>query len=193
MSRVSKLLGVATAVVVAGWITGAAASTVDWGTHDALETGSNAPFGPVGVGSTAFADQYLFVMPATSTGTLGSAVSIEAGTGIFGIDGGMVSLFHDLTPFSVGGGDTFLSSFAFGPTTGAIFHAFAGLIAGEHYYYQVSGTGRTAGGLYLLTSTLNTRGGDTPIPGALLLMGSAVGGAGLFSRWRKRKDQLATA
>jgi hypothetical protein len=149
------------------------ATTVDWGSHGALQTGASTT--PVG----SFADTYLFSLSSAMALT-SSAVSNNLGS-VLGLSDAMVTLFAD-----VPGPDQTIGSYVFSGATGALTHSFGSLLAGS-YYYVVSGLGTgTLGGFYALASSQEPAVSVVPEPSALALMLAGLGIVGLKGQRRLR-------
>lgn len=167
---------VAATVLGVSALSASAQVVVPWGTHDAGELGGSIFFG---TGSNfSFDFIYTFSLAAPQ---IVDAVGVTNDGGVFNITGAMAELFKS-NGNAIWTDDVSVSSFAF--DSAAVTNSFGGLASGD-YYYRVKGmvTG-TAGGSYLLSSSL----APIPEPGtyALMLAGLAAV-AGVASR-RRRAD-----
>jgi hypothetical protein len=172
-----NLKSIAAAAVLGASALGASAQiVVPWGVHDSgelagtllFDTGSNFAFDLI----------YTFSLAAPQ---IVEAVGVTNDGGVFNITGAMAELYKSNGNMNWTD-DMSVAAFAFDST--AITNSFGGLASGD-YYYRVTGqvTG-TAGGSYLLSSSL----APIPEPGtyALMLAGLAAV-AGVASR-RRRVD-----
>lgn len=153
--------------------TPAKASNFDLGTLDTDTTGFVANFGS---NITTFTDTIYFSLAGVSNSLIGSISDLSS---IFGQVVNSINFSFDL--FKVGD-DTTLGHYA-DPTGAGISFNYADLAAGD-YFFRISGDSAKTGNAY--NYHFNVKVTETPIPPALLLFGTALGGMG-FAAYRKRK------
>jgi len=150
----------------------AAASTFDLGTITPGDdtTGFVANFG---TGIASFEDKIKFSLSFVSTSLVGAISDIAFG----GVDSAnfQLDLFNESDPASSLGAFTDLSG-----TTLAF--SYLNLAAGD-YFFRVMGDTGPKGNIYKYRFTAGT---EVPIPPALLLFATAVGGLGLAGYRRRR-------
>ncbi|MDY0872566.1 hypothetical protein [Dongia rigui] len=153
--------------------TPAKASNFDLGALSADTSGFVANFGS---NITTFTDTIAFSLAGVSNALVGS---IEDLNNIFGQ---VVDSFNfSLDLFKVGD-DTTLGHYTDATGTGISFN-YADLAAGD-YFFRITGDSSPKGNAY--NYHFNVKVTETPIPPALLLFGTALGGMG-FAAYRKRK------
>ncbi|MFN0185833.1 MAG: FxDxF family PEP-CTERM protein [Aquabacterium sp.] len=147
----------------------AQAVTIDWGSHDPLETA-------VGMFRTGvFSDTFLFTL--TDGASLFNTSVSNNNAPVLALTDGLVQLFRETGPV-----DTLVDSFVFTGSTGVSSHAF-GALAGGAYYYMVSGNGSgTQGGLYNLTSIMTPA---VPEPQTYAMLLAGLGAVGFLVRRRR--------
>lgn len=172
-----KLKFVAAAALLAIGSTAANANSTDWGIHDVVEAGINAP------SPGSFMDTFLFEiapMPYTVSST---TVANNLGNGIvFNIVNGMYSVWSAGGDGMVGGGDDMKISadFAFDGMSGSTTNSV--MLNTGKYFYQVTGEATGfAGGLYLLTSTIV----PVPEPETYAMLLAGLGALGFLARRRQ--------
>jgi hypothetical protein len=139
------------------------AASWDWGTHGALELGSNTVSG-------AIFDTFSF--------SLGTASNVESGVLSFGtIVGGAYSLYSAGADGMIGGGDDVgIGAWTVGNGTNAV-----SLAAGSYYYTVLGGAVGTAS--YAIASSA----APVPEPETYALLGAGLGIIG-FVASRRRRD-----
>jgi hypothetical protein len=150
-------------------VTGAHATTTDWGAHAPLEVAATiTPVGP-------FEDVYFFTLPAGNT--LSSTAVSNNLSNVLGITGGEVSLYE-----TSGSSSSLLGGYAFYASSGDVSYSF-GALAGGSYFYEVTGTGTgTNGGFYSLSSAIT----PVPEPEVLTLMLAGLGMVGFMTHRRRQ-------
>jgi hypothetical protein len=184
-----KLLLTAAALLT---LSGAASAAViqDFGTDPTSTAGAfNHSLGTL---NGAFDDQYTFVLDHQMTLTIASVTNVFAQPSdkITGFNGSVV--FEGADNAIGGGDDVVVIGPVFGgaclalPTT--ICQGFAGsaILGPGHYFLDIAGTANGSSGYGGNLATF----AETPLPGAVWLFGSAIGGAALMMR-RKRKQKTA--
>lgn len=156
--------------------TPAAASNFDLGTLSPAgsTTGFVANFGS---GIQTFTDTIYFSLAGVSNSLIGQITDLSS---IFGqaVD----SLNFTLDLFSTSDSATSLGNFS-DPTGAGISFNYADLAAGD-YFFRIAGDSAPTGNAY--NYSFNVKVTETPIPPALLLFGTALGGMGMAA-YRKRK------
>lgn len=154
----------------------AAASNFDLGTLST--SGSTSGFvANFGSGIKTFTDTIYFSLADVSNSLVGQITDLSS---IFGqvVD----SLNFTLDLFSTADTTTSLGNFA-DPTGTGISFSYADLAAGD-YFFRIAGDSAPTGNAY--NYSFNVKVTETPIPPALLLFGTALGGMGVAA-YRKRK------
>nr|WP_298685051.1 hypothetical protein [uncultured Dongia sp.] len=157
----------------------ASASNFDLGTLSSDTTGFVANFG---TGIQTFSDQIAFSLTGLSTSLVGSISDVV--TTFLGAPVNSVNFVLDL--FSVGDPVTSLGHYEDLSGTGIAFN-YADLAAGD-YFFRITGSTAAGGNFYSYKFAVT----ETPIPPALLLFGTALGGMGIAA-YRKRKAAAAQA
>ena len=154
----------------------AAASSFDLGTlsTSGSSTGFVANFGS---GIKTFSDTIYFSLANVSNTLIGQITDLST---IFGqvVD----SLNFTLDLFSTADTTTSLGNYTDPSGTGISFN-YADLAAGD-YFFRIAGDSAPTGNAY--NYAFNVKVTETPIPPALLLFGTALGGMGIAA-YRKRK------
>jgi hypothetical protein len=153
--------------------TPAKASNFDLGTLSTDTSGFVANFGS---NIKTFTDTIYFSLADVSSTLVGQITDLSS---IFGQVVDSINFSLDL--FKVGD-DTTLGHYADATGTGISFN-YADLAAGD-YFFRISGDSSPKGNAY--DYSFNVKVTETPIPPALLLFGTALGGMGLAA-YRKRK------
>ena len=156
----------------------AKASTFDLGVISPgdSEAGFVANFG---TGISSFEDTIKFSLDAISTSLVGAIRDISFGGPFINSLNFQLDLFSDSDPTTSLGTFTDLSG-----TTLAF--SYLNLAAGD-YFFRVMGDTGFFGNIYKYRFTAGT---EVPLPGALLLFATAVGGLGVFG-YRRRKQEAA--
>lgn len=147
-------------------VSGAQASTTDWGTHDTIETGIASLSG-------SFSEIFDFTLTAPTTSLSTLAVSAEASP-FFGLSTDSIVWLYKET----GAVDQFLSAYSFG----SLFTAH-GLLAGDYYYKVTGSTTGSLGGVLALTST-TAPVTVVPEPESYLMLLAGLGMIGLMAKRR---------
>jgi len=146
-------------------------TVVNWGTHDTTEIDSSY-FAP---GSF---DRILKFDLAGTFAALAVAVANDYST-IFNLTGSSVELFQNNGDLDNYGDDASLGSFSF--DAAPVGNTFASLGAGS-YYYRVTGLVEgSAGGSYVLTSTIT----PVPEPGSMALVLAGLSVVGFIASRRR--------
>ena len=155
-----------------------------------------------GVDGLAFTDQYTFQLVGSPLFiTFASATNVFAAPSDF-ITSFTGQLFLQVGAVGLGGGADIPVSplVAAVPCqqnpTGCQILAGSALLGAGNYYLQLMGIGGgTAGygGNLTTAATGNNTPGQTPVPGAMLLMGSVLAGAAGFAGWRKQRSKRDSA
>ncbi|WP_374651105.1 hypothetical protein [Dongia sp.] len=163
-----------------GLVAPASASNFDLGTlsADGTSSGFVANFGS---GIQTFSDTIYFSLAGISTSLIGQITDLGS---IFGqvVD----SLNFNLDLFSTADTATSLGNYT-DPTGTGISFSYADLAAGD-YFFRITGDSAPTGNAYNYAFKVNVT--ETPIPPALLLFGTALGGMGVAA-YRKRKAVAA--
>lgn len=156
--------------------TQASASSIQLG--EITETGKAGTVINIGTDITAFEDTISFSLAAISTSLIGEISDLSS---FFGIP--LDSLDFTLDLFSTSDPITSLGTFT-DPTGTGISFSYLDLASGDYFFRIAGATGAPLGNGY--TYKFNIDVTETPIPPALLLFGTALGGLG-FASYRKRK------
>lgn len=159
-----------------GLTTPAVASTIDLGTIDS--SGKDGFVINLASNITAFSDTIKFSLADVSTSLSGKIDDI---TDMFGIV--LDSLNFTLDLFNAAAPTTSLGTFADASGTGLSF-SYVDLASGAYFFRVAGDTGAPLGNGY--TYKFNVAVNEAPIPPALLLFGTALGGLA-FAGYRKRK------
>jgi hypothetical protein len=174
MGFMKRLVALLFASMVAAGLAGrpAAASTFDLGTI-APGDDTSGIVANFGTGIVNFEDTIKFSLSFVSTSLVGAISDISFG----GVDSAnfQLDLFNDSNPSTSIGTFTDLSG-----TTLAF--SYLNLAAGD-YFFRVMGDTGPIGNIYRYRFTAGT---EVPLPPALLLFATAIGGLGLFG-YRRRK------
>lgn len=156
--------------------TQASASSLDLG--EITETGKSGFVVNIGSGITAFEDTITFSLAAVSTTLNGEISDLTNFLGIV-----LDSLNFKLDLFTTADPGTSLGTFTDVTGTGITF-SYLDLASGDYFFRIAGTTGAPLGNGY--TYKFNVDVTETPIPPALLLFATALGGLG-FAGYRKRK------
>lgn len=163
-----KFKSVLAALALTAATAATSAQAADWGSHAAVELGSNTVAG-------WFEDVYAFSLGAT-TDVTASAVSFDVPS-FLKIKGGTVELFSGVYGDAID--DDSVGGFLFNGKTAENNYTFSALNAGS-YYYLVSGTGTgVGGGVYALVSTI-----PVPEPDTYAMLLAGIGMLGVMARRR---------
>jgi hypothetical protein len=176
--KMLKVAFVAAVMSVGLMASQASASSIDLGEID--ENGKEGYVINIASDIEAFEDTISFSLAAVTTSLFGEISDITLYLGAIPLDSVnfTLQLFSALDPLTAIG-DTFTD-----PTGTGFSFSYLDLAAGD-YFFRISGeVGAPLGNGYNYKFNVNVT--ETPIPPALLLFGTALGGLG-FASYRKRK------